>query len=241
MFALHVEFFGHLVATISPKIFVERLHVARNAAPDARGMRRENSAYLRHMLMNIKQTQAGHPFMALINHLCRSRQHMPIETLDHLCRSIGKHRSLVIIAIGMQTIHLEIGPHLTIDVILLRIERAEIHQQRNRRSRNIPASHTHMQSLLLRLRTPIRIQLLISRKQRIIDLVAKIGTNEKHPVGKQLLHGLGTRRQHGVNAAHHVAHFPTRFKNIIRNTQPFNHTKNLFLSDKDSIKFLKSQ
>ena len=241
MFALHVKFFGHLVAAISPKIFVERLHVASNATPDARGMRRENSTYLRHMLMNIEQAQAGHPFMALINHFGRSWQHMAIETLNHLCCSIGKHRGLVIIAIAMQTIHLEIGPHLTIDFILLRIERTEIHQQRNRLSRNIPATHTHVQSLLLRLRTPIRKQLLIGRKQRIIDLVAKIGTNEKHPVSKQLLHGLGTCRQHRVNAAHHVAHFPTRFKNIIWNTLRFNHTKNLFLSDKDSIKFLKSK
>ena len=55
------------------------------------------------MLMNIKGTQTGHPFMSLVDDLIGSGQLMVTEiAFNNPSCCIGKHRSLVIIAVGMQ-------------------------------------------------------------------------------------------------------------------------------------------
>lgn len=88
MLALHVEFLGHPVALIGVQIFVERLVVARNTAPYARGMGRKDGLNPRQTPSNVKQSQAGHPFVAVINDLQGVVQLKMIETFHHLARRV---------------------------------------------------------------------------------------------------------------------------------------------------------
>ena len=67
MFALNIEFAGHLVAIIGEKIVVERLVVARNAASNGGGVGGENGANLRQMMLDVEQSEARHPFVGVVD------------------------------------------------------------------------------------------------------------------------------------------------------------------------------
>ena len=47
-----------------------------------------------------------------------------------------------------------------------------------------------------------------------VGVVAEIGTEEDDFVFMFCLHGSGTRRKHGIDAAYTIAHFPTSFENV---------------------------
>jgi hypothetical protein len=47
-----------------------------------------------------------------------------------------------------------------------------------------------------------------------VGVVAEVGTEEDDFVFMFCLHGSGTGRQYGIDAAYSIAHFPTSFENI---------------------------
>ena len=127
MFALHVEFLGHLVSMIGRQIFVQGLIVSRDTSTNARRMGCEKGANLGYLMANVEQSHAGHPFISMINHLLGLVQIKAIKALHHPTSCIRKHRSFVVIAIAVQTVHLKPLPHLGINLIFQCIKGLVIH------------------------------------------------------------------------------------------------------------------
>ena len=150
VFRLHVQFLRHLVAIISKQIVIQRLMVTGNGTTDRRSMGRKNSSNLRHSFLYIKCSHSSHPFMCLIYHLIRFRQVVAIETLHHSSCGIGKHRSLVIIAIGVQRIYLITIPHFCVYIVSLFKKRLEINKNDYGFTGDIPSSHTDRKFVFLK-------------------------------------------------------------------------------------------
>ena len=136
MFALHVEFLGHLVSVIGRQVFVQGLIVSRNTSPNARCMGCEKGAYLGYLMANVEQSHAGHPFISMINHPRGLVQIKAIKALHYPAGCIRKHGSFVVIAITVQTVHLKPLPHLGIYLIFQCIKGLVIHQYGKRMSWN---------------------------------------------------------------------------------------------------------
>ena len=99
---LHVELAGHLVAVVSEEIIIERFVVASDGATNRRGMRSENGGNLRYTLLQIEGSHASHPFVCLKDHIVIFSQVKAVKALHHLSGSVCKHRSFIIITIGMK-------------------------------------------------------------------------------------------------------------------------------------------
>ena len=69
--ALHIELACHLIAVVCEEIVVERFHVAGNTTSDTCGMCSEDSSHLRQLVVDVEQTQSGHPLIGMINDLVR--------------------------------------------------------------------------------------------------------------------------------------------------------------------------
>ena len=143
MLALHIQFLCHLVAMIGKKIVVKGFIVACNTASDARSMGGKNGSDGWNMLANIKQTKTRHPLVALINNLFRVVKIIAIEALYNTTGRIRKHGCLVIIAIGMQTVDLIVGPEVGINLIFICKKGCKINQNSDRAARYCPTSNPH--------------------------------------------------------------------------------------------------
>ena len=126
MFGLHIEFISHLIAIVGVEILIERLVVSGDASTYTCGMGGEYSGYLGHLVLDVQQTEASHPLIAMIYHATVAIDVVTIEALYHSAGSIGEHRGFVVIAIGMQTIHLIVFPQPSVYIILLSEEWFEV-------------------------------------------------------------------------------------------------------------------
>ena len=141
VFGLHVEFAGHLVAVVCKQIIVEGFVVAGYGASDRSGVRGEYGGDFRDMFADIQRTQAGHPFMCLVDDIIGGCEFVVTEIAFHkfaCCK--GKHRGFIIITVSMQRIDIEVQPCLGIDVILLGIKAVEVDEENNRSARDVPPS-----------------------------------------------------------------------------------------------------
>ena len=83
MLTLHIQFTSHLVTVISKKIIIKRLIITSNTSSYTCCMCGKDSSYLRQMLINIKHTESGHPFISMIDNLLTLSYNMFIETFYH--------------------------------------------------------------------------------------------------------------------------------------------------------------
>src|SRR3712207_34310 len=107
-------------------------------------MSRKDGSYLGHILLNIKHAKPRHPLISMVNNTIFSSQETVIEALHHFRRGKRKHRSLVIIAISMQTIYLIIIPKLSVNFVLMFKKRFEINENGDRSPRNSPTTNTNL-------------------------------------------------------------------------------------------------
>ena len=83
MLALHIQLSRHLVAIVSEKIVIERLHIAGNTTSDACGVGGENSPHLRQLVVDVKQSESCHPLIGMIDDLVLRRKSKIIVTLNY--------------------------------------------------------------------------------------------------------------------------------------------------------------
>ena len=216
VFALHVQLLGHLVTIISKQIVVERFHVTSYRTPDACGMRREHRTDLRQPVVDIERTQSAHPLIGMVYHLLVAVQIMMIETLHHQSSSIREHRSLVVVAIGMQTVHAVVFPQPAIYLILFLEKRLEVHQDGDRCARHRPSAHPGTQSwqseftvTFLGFALPVGKERFVLFEIRTLFLFPAIRTYENDLILKCLLQGLGACRKNGIDSPYFIADFPT--------------------------------
>ena len=215
MLALHVQLARHLITIVGKKIVVERLVVAGDTTSDAGSMGSKQGGYFRKILADIKQAQACHPFVTMINDFILAAQIEVIETFHYLCSTIREHGSFVIVAISMQAIHLEVFPQLCIQFILLCIVLCEVNKDSYRITRYWPPANLQDQTFLLRLNLPIGKQGGILLEIRTSLLTPTIRTNKNDMVVHLCLQCLGPCGQHCVYATDLITYLPTRFENIV--------------------------
>ena len=220
---LHVQFISHLIAVVGKEIVIERFAVTGNAASDGGGVRREDGGDGRDMFVDIQCAETRHPLMSLIDDALVLVEEAMVEALHHTACGIGEHRSLIVVAIGVEGIHLEVVPEAAVDLVLLREEGLEIHQHHDGVARNLPAAHAHMERLLGSRTAPVGPQLLIFNKKGIRLVCPEIRTNENDAVRHSILKRLRTRRKNGVNSTNLVTDFPTRLKDIVGKEELFIH------------------
>ena len=176
----HIELIGHLNTIVSKQILIQRLAIAGYAATDAGGMGGEDCGYLWHMLAHIESAQTSHPLVDVIHHtlVLTLEEELP-EAFHDQSGSISKHAGLVIVAISMQTIHLEIRPGLSIQFVLFLKIGLKIHQDHFGLSWNIPASRTYLYALAGHYVYPIRPNAIILSEEWIFLATPQVGTDKK--------------------------------------------------------------
>ena len=222
MLCLHVQLAGHLRTVVCPKVLVEGLSIACYAAADACGMGGEDGGYLWHMLPYVECAEAGHPFVSLIDDfgwraLLLLAELVAIEALYHESCRIAEHAGFVVVAIGVEAVHLEILPCLAVEFVLPLEVRLEVHQHDTRLARDVPTSHPDAEAVFRCLLHPRTPHLGVLREERILLALPHIGAYEHELVGKLLLQCLGTGGQHSIDATHLIADLPTAFKNKVWN------------------------
>ena len=155
-------------------------------------MGREDRTDLGQLVVDIKGTQTAHPLIGVVDGFSilipLSTLHTPlIETLDDQGCSIREHRRLVIVAIGMQRVHLIVLPQPAVYFVLMLEERIKVYENGNRLSRYRPTAYPHLQTLLLGHTLPFRKKTLIFLEIRTLTLFPEIRTNEDDLILKYLL------------------------------------------------------
>ncbi len=191
--ALHVELGGHLVAVVSLEIVVEGLVVAGYAAAYARGVGGEDGGYLGHVLMYVEQAEASHPLVAMIHHFLVGRHIIIIEALGDAGGGIREHRRLVVVAVGMEAVHLEVLPQLTVDLVFLIEEWLEVHEDGDGLARHAPATHFHGETFRQGFLTPVGKQLAVFLEIRARLVAPTVWAYENEIVAKLIVQRLGTR------------------------------------------------
>ena len=217
MLGFHVQFLGHLVAIIGKEIIIKRLVIACNATPYGGCMSCEDGSYGRYVFPDIQGTKTCHPFVSLIDHtLLSARKIVIVITFHNTPGCIGKHRSLVVVTIGMYRLDSIISPKRTVQSILCHKVRLEIHEDNTRATGNVPMPYPNAYTLCPSLLDPCAPQRAVFVKQRILFPSPEIWTNKHQTVFQLLLQCLGSRREYRVYASHFITDFPTRFKHKSR-------------------------
>ena len=216
VFALHVQLARHLVAIIGKQVVVQRLLVTRNRSSNAGSVGSKHRTNLWQLVVQVQQSQSAHPLVSVVNHLLFGLQAVLVETLYYESCSIREHRSLIVVAIGMQRVHLVVFPQPAIYFVFLLKIRIKINQNGDWFTRHSPSSHSHLQALLFRSPLPLGQQAVVLPKVRALLLFPEIRTNKYDFVFQNLLQSFSTCRKYGIDTAHLVANLPTRLKNDIR-------------------------
>ena len=193
--ALHVQFPGHLVAVVGEEIVVEGLLVAGYRTADTRSMGGEDGADLGQFIVDVEGTKTAHPLIGMIDDSALRIEIEDlrfVETLYHQTGSIREHRGLVVVAIGMERIHLVFLPQPGVDVVFLLEEGLEVHQDGNGLARNGPAPYPHVQSLFTGRPLPLGKQRFLFTEIEALALFPKIRTDEDNLILKGLLQCLCT-------------------------------------------------
>ena len=98
-------------------------------------------------------------------------------------------------------------PHVTEDLVFLCPEFVPLEEHGNRFARHLPATYTDT------FRAPA-FEEGFALFEGKIGVVAEVGTEKDDFVFMFCLHGSGTRRKHGIDAAYTIAYFPTSFENV---------------------------
>ena len=142
---------------------------------------------------DIQGAEARHPLVSLIDHALRIVEEMVVVALHNAPSGIGEHGCLIIVAVGVERIHLEVGPQAAVDLILLCEERLEIHEHDNGTPGNLPAAYAHVESLCGSLTPPSGPQLLVFDEEGIFLILPEVRTDENDVVRHRILQSLGTR------------------------------------------------
>ena len=228
--ALHVQLIGHLVAVIGKEIVVERLVVAGNGTTDARGMSCKDCSNLWHTGVNVEQSEARHPLIAVIDHLQRGHRRVgviafldafvptlqeAIHALHHQGGGIREHGSLVVVAIGVKRVNAIELPHTGVDLVFLLEIGFEVDQYGQGLAGNRPSANLHGQAFFGCLPFPSVEGRLLLFEIGTRLVAPAIWANEDDSIGKNCLQSLRPGRQHRVNTANFITNFPTRFENIV--------------------------
>ena len=175
----------------------------------------EHSGDVRAMLLQIKHARARHPFVELRYYIIGLLQVMIDKTLNHLTCGIAKQHRLDVIPLATDTVEFILLPEMAKYLIFRLIQRRIVHQNGNRAAFNFPASDADFQTLRQSSFAPFREQGVVFNKiKRFVRFLNDVGSDRNIMVVKQLAHHIRFRGEHRVDAAHHVAHFPTGFKKV---------------------------
>ena len=105
-----------------------------------------------------------------------------VHALDHLGCCIGKHRSLIIVAISMQRINLILFPQPGIYLIFLFKKRVEINQYGYWLAWYCPSAHTDFKALLLCFTSPFGKKRLVFLEIGAFLFFPEIGSDKDYPV-----------------------------------------------------------
>ena len=116
----------------------------------------------------------------------------------------------------MKRVHAIVFPQPSIDVIFFLKIGSKVHQDGYRLARHCPAPYPHLEPLFLARPLPWCKKRRVFSEIRTFLFFPEIGTNENNVVSQFILKCFSTSGKHGVDTTHFIAHFPTRFKDIIR-------------------------
>ena len=98
-------------------------------------------------------------------------------------------------------------PHMTEDLVFLCPEFVPTEEHGDRFARHLPTAYAHA------LWAPT-FEEGLALLEGEVGVVAEVGTKEDDFVFMFVLHGSGTRRENGIDAAYTIAYFPTSFENV---------------------------
>ena len=186
-------------------------------------MSREYRTNLGQLIINIKSSQSAHPLICVVNNLILQCEIVIVETLNHQSCCIREHRSLVVIAIGVERINAVVFPQPSIYIVLLFEVRIKIYQNCYWLARNSPSAHPNLESLIFSLPLPISKEGTFLLEIRTLILFPKIRTDEDYLIPKCLLQSLGTCRKYCIDSSNFIADLPTRFKDVVWSQLLFYH------------------
>ncbi len=176
-------------------------------------MSREYSCDWQVGLLQVKKPGTCLPLMKLSHDLIRLAKIETVETFNHAPCSISEQDILLIIPVPSDGVNLEIHPILGKDVILLRDELLEIHQNCSRTPWNIPFPDSDPQALTCRMVFPRSIKMLIFNEIRVTFRIHPDIRPDENVMCVQLcLKVQGFSGYDRVYAANLVANFPTNLK-----------------------------
>ena len=211
---LHVKFGRHLVAVVALEVGIEGLVVAGNGAPNARGVGGEDGTHFGAFVLQEEHAQPRHPFVGLVDDALAGEGVFHHNFGKPPC-SIREHRGFVVVAVGVERVHLKQIPRAAVDFVFFGKERCKVHQYGHRIAGHVPSADAHLQSGCGCGLAPVGVQFRLLGEEGIVLVLSEVGTNENKMIVELFLQGLSTCRQHGVDAPYFIANFPAGLKDDI--------------------------
>ena len=187
----HVERARHLVAIVRFQMGVKGQVVAGDGAPHGGSVRGEDGGYLGHVFLDVERTGTRHPLVEVGDHVLRLQVVEAVEVLDKHPRGVGEDGRLVVVTVGREGIHPEVGPHLGVDVVLQLEERFKLHQEGYRAPRHVPPAGAYLETAVRpRVLPPGPVQVGLLDEPGVL-VALQVGTDKKHAVLVEPLQRVG--------------------------------------------------
>jgi hypothetical protein len=157
------------------------------------------------MLLEVEDSESGLPLVAM--HGRGRLTEVVVEALCELSDGVGKHVALVVVAIGGMALYAIFLPCVGVDGVFLCPYLVPLEEHGDRFARHLPTTYANAFG------SPA-LEERFALFEGEIGMVAEVGTEEDNFVFMFLLHGSGTGRKHGIDAAYTIAYLPASFKNI---------------------------
>ena len=205
---LHAVGLSELLHGGAAQAVVRRHAERRERAAEHRRVGREHGAHGRRVLAQVQQRGAGHPLVRLDHRATAVRCEVLLPPLlDHAPGGVAEQHGLDVVPVALERVDAVVVPQVREDVVLLLVERGEVHQDRARRRGDLPAADAHADA---RLTTGLHegFEGAVVLERRIVVLAEEPGTDADVVVAVALDQGLGLAGQHGVDPADLVADLP---------------------------------
>ena len=126
-----------------------------------------------------------------------------------------EEHGLDVVPLPRYRIHVVIIPHVLEHLVLLRDERLEVYEHRNRVSLDIPATYTHAYALVIEALAPPRQKRMVGSEFGVRMLLHQIGSYDDIIVAHTFGHRERLGRNYRMYASNLVAYLPTHLKQIV--------------------------